>query len=69
MMLRSSGAIRSRSQPRAWRAISSVEPVALGLDTLGELAGERPSRADQLGERTPGDVPLVAGEDRVAALV
>ena len=69
MMFRSSGAIRSRSQPRAWRAISSVEPVPLSLHTLGQLAGEWAGRPDQLVEGTAGDVALIAGEDCVPALV
>ena len=68
-MLRSSGAIRSSSQPLAWRPIVVVELVAVGLDALGQLAGERPRLGDQLLQRPAGDVALVAGEDGVAALV
>ena len=46
-----------------------VELFALGVDALGQLAGQRPRVGDQLLQRAAGDVALVAGEDGVAALV
>ena len=53
----------------AWRGDLRVELLAVGLDALGQLAGERARVGEQLVERAPGDVALVAGEDGVAALV
>ena len=41
----------------------------LGVDALGELAGERLRVREQLVERAPGHLALVEREDGVAALV
>ena len=41
MMLRSSGAIRSIAQPLGVRGDLLVELVAVRVDPLGQLAGER----------------------------
>ena len=46
-----------------------VELFAEVVDALGDLAGQRTRLGDQLLERPAGDVALIAGEDRVAALV
>src|SRR6185503_11260506 len=46
-----------------------VELLAMLLDSLGQLARERPRAGQELRERAPGHVVLVAGEDGVTALV
>ena len=46
-----------------------VELVPVGLDPERQLPRERAGVGEQVVERAPGDVALVAGEDGVAALV
>src|SRR5262249_53360347 len=46
-----------------------VELFAMCVDPLRQLTGERPRALDQLRQRATGDVPLVAGENRVSALL